>query len=661
MKKPLLALPLVLLSLVCAVKVNAQMGVAGGIAAGVPPPAPGFFDTGNSIAQANVPSNDNTVLFPGLSSTKTTAYGTTGAIAKLGSITAGSGYTAGNIPLTFGSITGGTLYTPGVYLGVATTTSGAGTGLTANITVGASGAITGFTVVARGTGYAIADTISVSNAVVGGTGSGFSIPVNSVGYAAVPLTGGTGSGATANITISAGGAVTGVAVVNRGASYSPADSLSAAATNIGGTGSGFSVPVSTAGAASASVLGGNLWFIDAASGTCADAGTCVLNKFLTNLDNVDASLASNGLYGWFFNDAVGASSNGTRVAAEVNEVVQNTPAGGTFFTAIGTLAGTTVNLTGGASGAGNGVGDFSGFNPACSISVGNSIPFAHQCIGSEMDLLLSLGASVDQLIGVQVVQQASSQAPNQFATAFLGAIKTGASGFDWLLTDGAWDGNPGIKTTGGIFECMPHNNTGNCGTIGNGFDLNNYTAVSNFILRGPQANGNIDGAFNFNGPSTFVNGTVTPTMSAGKFFFGGVITSPTFGANGEGALYLISTNGAVLQGQGSTNDIVMMNKSGGLICNAATGGTSWACGTLQANSASALANARIGTTALTLAAGELGIDKITASGSAPGAAGIKLSAVCGTAAGSAKLVAIGGTSATAVTVLDNIGSGVTGC
>lgn len=70
---------------------------------------------------------------------------------------------------------------------------------------------------------------------------------------------------------------------------------------------------------------------------------------------------------------------------------------------------------------------------------------------------------------------------------------------------------------------------------------------------------------------------------------------------------------------------------------------------------------QIGATALTLAANEFGLHKITASGSAPGASGGKLALVCGTNAGTAKLIAYAGTSTTPVTILDNIGSGVTGC
>ncbi|MES2126656.1 MAG: hypothetical protein V4463_05235 [Pseudomonadota bacterium] len=64
---------------------------------------------------------------------------------------------------------------------------------------------------------------------------------------------------------------------------------------------------------------------------------------------------------------------------------------------------------------------------------------------------------------------------------------------------------------------------------------------------------------------------------------------------------------------------------------------------------------------LTVPFGGLGIAKITADGAAPGAGGGKLQFVCGTNAGTAKLVISAGTSATAVTVVDNIGAGVTGC
>lgn len=69
----------------------------------------------------------------------------------------------------------------------------------------------------------------------------------------------------------------------------------------------------------------------------------------------------------------------------------------------------------------------------------------------------------------------------------------------------------------------------------------------------------------------------------------------------------------------------------------------------------------LGSGSLTVSAGSVGLSKITASAAAPGAGGGKIELVCGTTAGTAKLIAYAGTSGTATTILDNIGTGVTGC
>ena len=85
---------------------------------------------------------------------------TTNVISALGVITGGSGYTNGtytNVPLTGGS----------------------GTGAVAASVVVSVGTVTSVTLATNGTGvnYAYGDTLSASNANLGGTGSGFSIPV----------------------------------------------------------------------------------------------------------------------------------------------------------------------------------------------------------------------------------------------------------------------------------------------------------------------------------------------------------------------------------------------------------------------------------------------------------------------------------------------------
>lgn len=85
---------------------------------------------------------------------------TTNVISALGAITGGSGYVNGtytNVPLTGGSGTGA---------------------VAASITVSV-GAVTAVTIATNGTGinYAYGDTLTASNANLGGSGSGFSIPV----------------------------------------------------------------------------------------------------------------------------------------------------------------------------------------------------------------------------------------------------------------------------------------------------------------------------------------------------------------------------------------------------------------------------------------------------------------------------------------------------
>lgn len=72
-------------------------------------------------------------------------------------------------------------------------------------------------------------------------------------------------------------------------------------------------------------------------------------------------------------------------------------------------------------------------------------------------------------------------------------------------------------------------------------------------------------------------------------------------------------------------------------------------------------NLGVGPDYLVLATGEIGLSKIAPSASAPGVAGAKLALVCGTGAGTAKLIAYGGSSTTPTTIADNIGAGVAGC
>jgi hypothetical protein len=83
-------------------------------------------------------------------------------------------------PITsFGTLTGGSSYTTATYNGVPLT-GGTGTGATANITV-AGGKVTAVTLVNPGSAYTVGDSLSASASNIGGTGSGFSILVATVG------------------------------------------------------------------------------------------------------------------------------------------------------------------------------------------------------------------------------------------------------------------------------------------------------------------------------------------------------------------------------------------------------------------------------------------------------------------------------------------------
>ena len=79
---------------------------------------------------------------------------------------------------TLGAITGGSAYTAGTYFDVPLT-GGSGSGALATITV-AGGAVTAVTITDGGLLYGVANTLTAAATNIGGTGSGFSVPVASV-------------------------------------------------------------------------------------------------------------------------------------------------------------------------------------------------------------------------------------------------------------------------------------------------------------------------------------------------------------------------------------------------------------------------------------------------------------------------------------------------
>ena len=107
--------------------------------------------------------------------------------------------TSSNIK-TLGAITGGSLYTNGSYPGV-TLTGGNGNGATADIVVSGN-AVTSVTIVSRGHGYWVGDVLSASAASIGGTGSGFQIPVSAIYAQGIVMTANATSTSTETLTFS---------------------------------------------------------------------------------------------------------------------------------------------------------------------------------------------------------------------------------------------------------------------------------------------------------------------------------------------------------------------------------------------------------------------------------------------------------------------------
>ncbi|QKM64312.1 hypothetical protein DCO17_03120 [Polynucleobacter tropicus] len=157
---------------------------------------------------------------------------------------------------TFGGITGGSGYLPGTYSDVALS-GGSGQGAKANIVVGAGGNITTVTLTSSGVGYQVGDYLTVMPNVVGGTGTGFSIPVATTitdGIGAFSITGGSGYGATtytnvplvggssgsntarATVIVNANGDASIYTVTNAGTGYTNGETLTIANSSIGNYG-----------------------------------------------------------------------------------------------------------------------------------------------------------------------------------------------------------------------------------------------------------------------------------------------------------------------------------------------------------------------------------------------------------------------------------------
>lgn len=86
------------------------------------------------------------------------------------------------------------------------------------------------------------------------------------------------------------------------------------------------------------------------------------------------------------------------------------------------------------------------------------------------------------------------------------------------------------------------------------------------------------GALTFSGNDTFTaqgifQGTSAPSSAAGNTVIMGTLAAPTLTNTGQAFLYNTLVNGAIIQGDGSTNDVSVFNKGGSLVFGVPTGST----------------------------------------------------------------------------------------
>lgn len=161
--------------------------------------------------------------------------------------------------------------------------------------------------------------------------------------------------------------------------------------------------------------------------------------------------------------------------------------------------------------------------------------------------------------------------------ASLGATGTGTITATAMPVSGLTGLGTGVATA----LATAVNTAGGLGTIGT-------SGATVGLLNG---NNTYSGASIFSG-SVAHTATALPTQAAGTLGIAGQLAAaPTLAANGEGDIYISAlTGGLTLIGQGSTNDMTVLNKSGGSVCTVATGTTNWNCVGLQVGGTAVLVN-----------------------------------------------------------------------
>ena len=526
---------------------------------------------GGTTYIANSPCANPKVSAVAAATTETvTALNVGVSIVSTGTTYTASGTSAGSWGAS--TLAGNTYYTPGLYFNVPVTdlTTGAATGAAFTVTIGnqTSGAngsswgkVTNATLINGGSnssGYLVNDSLTVSNSLLGGVGSGFSIPVATTGAffsGVATTTRGNGIGATLNITIlSTGTAITGASLGARGTGYATNDTLSVTAASVGGAGSGFSIPVSGVGSAATPP---NAWITlnSTLSGTVAGVGAngeiAPFNLY-TSSDAVVTGGAN--LIDFDVEDLPRNGATGNRIAIEGHILLNGSAEQGNInYVGVWGIADAEVNLGGTNTGAGS-QGLVFGMNPQA--KGGGTATNLTAIIGEEVDISCGYGCTTKGTIGVDIVQINGDQTVGATTDAALMiGSAVGSPGWTNGILINNYNGQFPISSSGNLLETS-------AGTVNHGLHLTNLTCTTDcYASNGAK----IDGS----GNATFANVNVTSATIPTNGIYAYNATTIGFGANSSSVGYWNIQQFAFNHANNAQNSFLINNGSSGVSAQAA--------------------------------------------------------------------------------------------
>ncbi len=354
--------------------------------------------------------------------------------------------------------------------------------------------------------------------------------------------------------------------------------------------------------------------------------------------NANDTTNSTSLYGtlwvdapYAFSGSLSAVKGNSYVMAQITATVASGGSGNVVGDVLTITGGTCTNglntaptfgVTGVSGGAVTSVTFYKGTG-ACGTYPTNPVSTTSSRGGATpptLNLTISASPTITNLIGTygRVRNQSSGTVTNAYALYADGLYNTGAGGV--------------VTNSYGLFVDVPH-------TTGNTPPVNDYGVFFN----GNHGTGSIAAS---SGSDITIN-----TSGGGKLKYTGA--TAIIGSTGGSYTSPTSANTNLLLYEGSSTNYAGfgVHIDGGIygVTGTTAPATRWQIlpgGGVQ-----------IGPVRAALTAGAFGLNKITASGTAPGAGTAKLEVVAGTNAGTCKLVMAAGTSGTAVTVVDNVGTG----